>query len=353
MSKISAQIWAFVVMMVALGIGVWYADSVDIDTEVRTAEETRLPGVFPPEGEENPTGLTFRYPRNWQLQADDENFSFSIRHDEQTFNIDMALSQLASSGEVNLENELLAFLQTLGAAADPADFESVDHALGAVRYEEENTADNTVTVYEVGQMTADNIIYQLRSSDLPRRAAKDILDDLDRVFASMNVENVVVPKPLFTYTLPVGWQLAGENDTSFQVVAADPTNPQQAAVVLVRLDAEANTLDLLKGFVTDAIDPEAALDDLTTPADVLGFIAESEGVTGVTEVEAADYFGLEGQKVTFTTPADGGIQEMAVMEAGDNAIIVYTRYSSEDIKTAFESQAQELLGSAAYNQPAE
>ncbi|MBZ0309270.1 MAG: hypothetical protein K8I82_24610, partial [Anaerolineae bacterium] len=109
--KISAQIWAFVVMMVALGIGIYYVDSIDVDTEVKTAEETRLPQVFPAEGQDNPTGLTFRYPRGWQVANDNVTFNFSTRADDEEVNLSMTLVQLTNAGEVNLEEQLTALLQ--------------------------------------------------------------------------------------------------------------------------------------------------------------------------------------------------------------------------------------------------
>lgn len=346
--KISAQIWAFVVMMVALGIGIYYVDSIDVDTEVKTAEETRLPQVFPAEGQDNPTGLTFRYPRGWQVANDNVTFNFSTRADDEEVNLSMTLVQLANAGEVNLEEQLTALLQGSGIEPDPADIEEVDHALGAVQYQVENAADNTVSILEMGRLTQDNILYQLNSSPIPQGSVDEVLEDLDAVFEKMNAESVVIPQPMFTYTLPEGWQLAGENEVSFQAVVSDPANPQQGAVVLVRLDPAEDTLQLLKGFVTDAVDASATLDDITTSEALLNFIADSEGVENASEVEDASYFGLEGKKVTFTTPSDGGIQEMAVMTDDTDSILVYTRYSSEEIKTALESQMQDFLNSVQY-----
>src|SRR5687768_6516266 len=72
--RLPASVSTFMVLLVALLGTVLYVDSRDIDTTVRTAEESRLPNTYP----ENAEAPFLRYPADWQLTTEPSPDVFTL-----------------------------------------------------------------------------------------------------------------------------------------------------------------------------------------------------------------------------------------------------------------------------------
>lgn len=350
MSKISAQIWAFVVLMVALVIGVLFVNDQDLNTEVKTKEETVLPNLYPAEGEESPTGLTFRYPRDWTVIAQDTSFLLSKSVDEATrYDVDFTVEQ----GEADLETELLSFMQEQGFPIDPQafekDVEEAEHGLNAVRYELRDEVADTITPFEVIQLTGDNIILKVSGTGVDKGDWSDIEDDIDTILRSINASSVSIPEPLFTYTLPEGWQLQGEAETNFAAGISDASGQSGASTQFVIIPT-GEVLEALKGFVVQAIDPNAAVAEDETVEALFQTIAELEAVQDA-EVTTTEFLGFDGDKVVFKT-ANDALTELTVVEANDqDTIVVVVTYFPDTVQETYQAQVEELLTSIQYNAP--
>ncbi len=351
MSKISAQIWAFVVMVVALVLGVLFVNNQDINTEVKTAEDTLLPNVFPAEGQENPTGLTFRYPRQWTVLTQDTSFNLSTQIDEETaFSAGFTLSQSPSA--VNLEEELLAFLQAQGVTVDPQDFEDnaeeVDHGLEAVRYELDNDLEDTTTLYELVRLTDDNILLYFGSAAVDKADFGEVEQQVSDILNSINAENVIIPQALLTYTLPEGWQVVDESDTSYRALILVDEASSQGALVWLQLLPKADAIAFVSGVMGD-VTPEAQTADVTSASELLSILAEQENLISASEVTPVELFGLTGEKVDVEVETIG-LLEFAVLPVDDTTdAVLVVNYTAPEVKELQQANVESILASTQYN----
>lgn len=350
--KLSAQISTFLVLVAALVLVGVYVNSLDIDTQVSTLEETLLPFSYPDPDRalsSDVRGVAFRYPRGWQLAAQGSSLSLERVLDRNnpnagsyTLAMDFATSE-ASSAVEHLE-------QTApGAAVQPF---SVNR-LEAARIEQSSA--EGVNFAAVVRLTAENFMLTLRNT-APISAAdwKKLQPEIDALLNSVTAEPDAGLAPaalVLGEALPAGWNVSDES--KFFLIVEKEAGEGVAAPGFQVITLE--TSQAVQGLSRLLpLPPTADLSQVQSPLDLLRLFDEVEpnSEVGVSEpAHEVSYFGLDGLQLNVLSPSVGEVRYV-VLDGTDGyyTIVAMQTGSAEDTEGAF-AEIDAILGSIQYNTP--
>lgn len=345
--KFSANLSAFIVLVaVILGL-VLYVDSVDIETEVKTAEESRLPNVYTGEGQTAVAGFSFRYPRGWEVVGSESGIR--LRRpinflDRESGNYDVRMT---------IEDNNAESLAELLPEVPDADVREVTYA-GLPAIEISQAANDNVNFLSLVQLNEDNLILRVENSEPIAEGDWDELqEEIDTILNSIVADDVrAIAPPLTVAQLPVGWAENPGPDTSITATKTDETGAPQAAVFVgVRQPQE--MLDDIHSISADLTGSDP-ITDIENPVDLLeAYFSDfgSEDVSLLLEPAEADYFGLSGKEVGVSLAGQGELR-IAALDAEDGFYVLVLQQVL--VEGGFDTLGDEIvtvLESIEYNTP--
>jgi hypothetical protein len=349
--KLSANIMAYVVLVVAVVLVGVYVTGIDTSTDVSTLEESLLPNVYPPEGQSitpDIRGVSFRYPAGWQVTSTDETLTlarpvdrFDASAGQYAFGIRVAQQEgEAAIAPVDLlpENFASAEITELERGGLPA--------VNAIV-----SAPEGVAVFDAVQLSEENIFFQMgNQGPISQDAWEDISDDIDGVLNSIRVEDVTVVADAFTFTLAEGWAEFDSGRDFFTVVIPDAQAPEAGMQVVVlppdrALQAVSSILPVTPGTVDLTIAPD--------PLTAMELYAElpEHPVEFTQEVQDVSLFGLQGKGMGYTSPEINDTR-ITVLDPEDGYyVFVLVNILSDEPYETYADDIQSILDSIDYTTP--
>lgn len=346
--KLSAQIWAFVVMLAALIVIGIYVGGLDIDTTVNTVTENRLPLAFEGDSESYFEGLAFRYPRDWRVEALADSITLSRPVD---FN-NRTGAQHSFLLTVSPFDEVSSLAEALGAGPDATISENSRGGLPAAQAI--ISSGDVVQYREIVQLQDGLYLLIANSSGLNSTTWDELSDDLNTIMNSLDTQNLVYSPPVLVYELPPNWTLnpANASDTSFNALAPDPNNPEAAINVLVE-DASA-LLPQLRAFLNQrGLTTSEAETALALLEEFLS--GEYEGLSMIQGLSETQYIGFPAYEGAYQIESPQGVFEerLALIDPGDgNLILVVQQAVGAGGLANYTADFSAILNGLRYNSPA-
>ncbi|MFP4322095.1 MAG: hypothetical protein ACLFTK_06555 [Anaerolineales bacterium] len=349
--KLSTQIGAFIVLLIALALGFLYVDDITIETDVRTRADTLVPLSYAWDGQGGVTGLTVRYPRGWQIQEDLN--TVRLVRPEDTNDAD------------NRRNVVLVFDVLRGEDATdplpddllPAEAEALNLDSGQPAARAVTPAEDGVNVQQIMRLTegADGAFLRISSAAFIPQGEWDetVQDDLDRISEALVVaDDFAFEPPLFDFSLPEEWSIAERGAFRYVFITPPEAAQPQGLLQLVVIPADVavsiyNQLMYIPGDVEPA--------EAETPIDLLETAyADGEGddqVSVTNPLRDVNYAGLPGRAVTVTGQGIGDLHNIA-LEAEDDFFIIATAQVVDPAGyAAYADGVEALLNSLSYRIP--
>ncbi len=347
--KLTTQIGAFIVLIIALGLGILYVNDITIETDVRTRQQTLVPLSYAWDGIGGASGLTLNYPRGWTVQEDLN----SVR-----------LLRPETPGDLDSRRNMVLVFEVLeGDASEPlpqalmpSNAEMLDFvttpAARAVTMDNDRVAFQQIMRLENGDQVG-----FLRISNAAF-ISEDVWDDtvqtdLDRITAALDVgdEFTFLP-PALTFDVPEGWSLADRTPYAYVMITPpDAAQPQAVAQLWVLPDELALQFSNRLMFIPQGVNPDEAEDMLGLLQAAYGEFEGDEQVTIVAPLQEVTYAGFEGVEVGVSAPNLGELRTVVLNTGDEHDIILSAQVVDPAGYAAYAGDLQTALESIRYTTP--
>ena len=345
MERVSAQFAAFAVLVAGLLGLMVVANNTDFDTDVKTAQESRLPGSYTDET----SGLTFRMPRGWTAEGADNRITLTAPDDNDPTTSPAAVQVVVERNETeDLEVAIQDYAALQGGGfelpAEEIDTETYGD-YDAANVTVDNTETDSTSLIEFVRLNPEYILNVQTISPVANTQWDDVREDLTTIYESVDAANVSLPEPpppvIALAELPEGWSEQPDSATQITYIAPDQTsfvrftaNPRMVIAQdffnITEVSDDATPLDLMQEFKTAS---EATQD--------FAFAGDP------TEIDA---MGLRGAEAD--VELQGRPLNIKLLDAGEDVyVIILTVYADAAAQEALGADAATIVENATFNMP--